>query len=44
MEVIRPHQETKNIEVTPVPFKKLSDDRKGEHSLIIRSRGAWCNF
>ena len=27
-----------HIEVTPVPFEKLSDDRKGEGSLEIRSR------
>ncbi len=27
-----------HIEVTPVPFEKLSDERKGEHSLIIRER------
>jgi magnesium chelatase family protein len=27
-----------HIEVTPVPFEKLSDERKGEHSLIIRKR------
>jgi len=27
-----------HIEVTPVPFEKLSDDRKGEGSLAIRNR------
>ena len=27
-----------HIEVTPVPFEKLSDDRKGEKSTIIRER------
>jgi magnesium chelatase family protein len=27
-----------HIEVTPVPFEKLSDERKGEHSLLIRKR------
>ncbi|MCK7591170.1 YifB family Mg chelatase-like AAA ATPase [Subsaxibacter sp. CAU 1640] len=27
-----------HIEVTPVPFDKLSDDRKGEHSVDIRKR------
>jgi len=27
-----------HIEVTPVPFEKLSDERKGEQSLIIRER------
>ncbi|GAA4282273.1 hypothetical protein GCM10022260_26960 [Gaetbulibacter aestuarii] len=27
-----------HIEVTPVPFDKLSDDRKGESSIIIRKR------
>lgn len=27
-----------HIEVTPVPFEKLSDDRKGESSVIIRER------
>ncbi|MEL6810179.1 MAG: YifB family Mg chelatase-like AAA ATPase [Bacteroidota bacterium] len=27
-----------HIEVTPVPFDKLSDDRKGEHSIVIRER------
>ena len=27
-----------HIEVTPVPFEKLSDERKGEQSLIIRGR------
>jgi magnesium chelatase family protein len=27
-----------HIEVTPVPFEKLSDDRKGEGSLVIRQR------
>lgn len=27
-----------HIEVTPVPFEKLSDDRKGESSQIIRQR------
>ncbi|MBT8255543.1 MAG: YifB family Mg chelatase-like AAA ATPase [Bacteroidia bacterium] len=29
-----------HIEVTPVPFDKLSDDRKGEPSLVIRERVA----
>ena len=27
-----------HIEVTPVPFEKLSDERKGEHSVVIRER------
>ncbi len=27
-----------HIEVTPVPFEKLSDERKGESSLVIRQR------
>ncbi len=27
-----------HIEVTPVPFEKLSDDRKGEESAVIRER------
>jgi magnesium chelatase family protein len=27
-----------HIEVTPVPFEKLSDDRKGEDSAVIRER------
>lgn len=27
-----------HIEVTPVPFEKLSDERRGESSLIIRAR------
>ncbi|MEM7084545.1 MAG: YifB family Mg chelatase-like AAA ATPase [Bacteroidota bacterium] len=27
-----------HIEVTPVPFEKLSDERKGEQSLVIRER------
>ena len=27
-----------HIEVTPVPFDKLSDDRKGENSVAIRKR------
>jgi len=27
-----------HIEVTPVPFEKLSDERKGEPSIIIRER------
>ncbi|MCW8981412.1 YifB family Mg chelatase-like AAA ATPase [Altibacter sp.] len=27
-----------HIEVTPVPFEKLSEERKGEHSLAIRER------
>ena len=27
-----------HIEVTPVPFEKLSDDRKGESSVEIRKR------
>ncbi|GAB5400207.1 MAG: YifB family Mg chelatase-like AAA ATPase [Aureisphaera sp.] len=27
-----------HIEVTPVPFEKLSDDRKGESSVLIRER------
>ncbi len=27
-----------HIEVTPVPFEKLSDDRRGESSVIIRER------
>ncbi|WP_417445237.1 YifB family Mg chelatase-like AAA ATPase [Joostella sp.] len=27
-----------HIEVTPVPFEKLSDERKGEHSSVIRKR------
>ncbi|MDR5590671.1 YifB family Mg chelatase-like AAA ATPase [Christiangramia sp. SM2212] len=27
-----------HIEVTPVPFEKLSEDRKGESSLLIRER------
>lgn len=27
-----------HIEVTPVPFEKLSEDRKGEGSLVIRKR------
>lgn len=27
-----------HIEVNPVPFEKLSDDRKGESSLVIRER------
>tara|TARA_B100000809_G_scaffold266822_1_gene331924 strand:+ start:1719 stop:3260 length:1542 start_codon:yes stop_codon:yes gene_type:complete len=27
-----------HIEVTPVPFEKLSDDRRGEESIIIRER------
>ena len=27
-----------HIEVTPVPFDKLSEDRKGEHSIEIRKR------
>ncbi|NLN24806.1 MAG: ATP-binding protein, partial [Bacteroidetes bacterium] len=27
-----------HIEVTPVPFDKLSDDRRGESSVIIRER------
>ena len=27
-----------HIEVTPVPFEKLSDDRKGENSITIRER------
>ncbi|WP_375324599.1 YifB family Mg chelatase-like AAA ATPase [Flagellimonas sp. GZD32] len=27
-----------HIEVTPVPFDKLSDERKGEHSVAIRKR------
>lgn len=27
-----------HIEVTPVPFEKLSDDRRGESSIIIRER------
>ncbi|WP_299779815.1 YifB family Mg chelatase-like AAA ATPase [uncultured Formosa sp.] len=27
-----------HIEVTPVPFEKLSEDRKGESSMIIRER------
>ena len=27
-----------HIEVTPVPFDKLSDERKGEQSLVIRER------
>ena len=27
-----------HIEVTPVPFEKLSEDRKGEHSIEIRKR------
>jgi len=27
-----------HIEVTPVPFEKLSDDRKGENSVEIRKR------
>lgn len=27
-----------HIEVTPVPFEKLSDERKGESSLVIRER------
>ena len=27
-----------HIEVNPVPFEKLSDDRKGESSVVIRSR------
>ena len=27
-----------HIEVTPVPFEKLSDDRKGESSVDIRNR------
>ena len=27
-----------HIEVTPVPFEKLSDDRRGESSIVIRER------
>lgn len=27
-----------HIEVTPVPFNKLSDDRRGEESIVIRER------
>jgi len=27
-----------HIEVTPVPFEKLSDERKGEASVVIRNR------
>jgi len=27
-----------HIEVTPVPFEKLSDERKGESSLVVRER------
>ncbi|MAP54927.1 MAG: magnesium chelatase, partial [Altibacter sp.] len=27
-----------HIEVTPVPFEKLSEERKGEHSIVIRER------
>ena len=27
-----------HVEVTPVPFEKLSDDRKGEASTLIRER------
>ena len=27
-----------HIEVTPVPFEKLSEDRKGEGSVVIRKR------
>ena len=27
-----------HIEVTPVPFEKLSEERKGESSVVIRKR------
>src|SRR5690606_11799576 len=27
-----------HVEVTPVPFEKLSDDRRGESSIVIRER------